>query len=110
MNLIIENLEKKLVHANDTKSLISHMEHMLIPLAATPSPLFIKKDSLNSNNSKASQKKREGKDMDRVSQNSSRRQSIHTENNDKAKKSPNASSTINKRKYLKDHVKPTLMS
>ena len=45
MNLIVENLEKKKIHAHDTISLISHMEHMLNPLAAANSPKFMKKDS-----------------------------------------------------------------
>jgi hypothetical protein len=48
MNLIIENLEKKKIHANETKTLITNMEHMLNPLAVATNPMFMKKDSLNS--------------------------------------------------------------
>lgn len=80
MNLIIENLEKKMIHANETKTLISHMEHMLNPLAVANSPTFMKKDSLNSFKSKASQNKKGGKEMDRLTQNGSRQNSIHTDN------------------------------
>jgi hypothetical protein len=107
MNLIIENLEKKKIHTNETKTLISNMEHMLNPLAVATLPLFMKKDSLNSSKSKASQNKIGGKDMDRLTQNGSRQNSIHTDN-DKVTKSQNGSPTA-KRKHLKDHVKPTLM-
>jgi len=107
MNLIIENLEKKKIHANETKTLISHMEHMLNPLAVANSPTFMKKDSLNSLKSKASQNKKGGKEMDRLTQNGSRQNSIHTDN-DKVTKSQNGSPSA-KRKHLKGHVKPTLM-
>jgi hypothetical protein len=83
------------------------MEHMLNPLAVANSPTFMKKDSLNSLKSKASQNKKGGKEMDRLTQNGSRQNSIHTDN-DKVTKSQNGSPSA-KRKHLKGHVKPTLM-